>query len=196
MEVEGLKVRGLFYQTYVTLDKRYNPREIKLSEKVFTEIADDSDGCRASIGYMGYDKLGLFNIGRKNWAIGVGEKCGGYSGDEFDSDMLALEFSGDRKTKKQIQNELNKKIKQSSYFKNSLVFGRNDGELVFSRKSRFGRKLFDIIEPKSEEFIAQKPEYNRNIILLSTFQYPATKIVLYKREFAGFLANSIEAVLK
>lgn len=71
-----------------------------------------------------------------------------------------------------------------------------DGNLSLSKEGRFGDKMLKRLQPEIQKFIAQEPEYDRSIILASTLQYLTTKPMLYKPEFADFLADSIAAVLK
>ncbi len=194
--VEGLNVRELLKSTYLRLYERHNPQVVVFSNRALAEIANDSDYHRTRVGYMGYDSAGLFQFDGKTWAISRGEKCGGYPAEPYDSDLLALEFLAEGKTPKQIQEELGEGIGQSSYFRNSLIFGMADGNLSLNKEGRFGEKMLKRLQPEIQRFIAQEPEYDRSVILVSTLQYPTTKNMLYKPEFADFLADSIEAVLR
>ncbi len=195
-KTEGLNVRELLKSTYSTLTARHNPQQIVLANRALAEIASDSDWHRTRVGYMGYENAGLFQFNGKTWAIARGEKCGSYPAEPYDSDILALELLADRKTPEQIQEELSKGIGQGSYFKNSLIFGMANGNLSLNKEGRFGEEMLKRLQPEIERFIAQEPEYDRSVILLLSLQHPATKLMLYKPEFADFLADSIEAVLK
>ena len=107
----------------------------------------------------------------------------------------ALELLAEGKPPEQIQEELREGIKRSSYFRNSLIFGMGDGYLSLSKEGRFGEEMLKRLQPEIQRFIAQEPEYDRSVILASTLQYPTTKLMLYKPEFADFLSDSIEAIL-
>ncbi len=191
----GLNVRELLKNTYSELSKRHSPQEVVFTNEVLTEIANDSDYHRTRIGYMGYESSGLFQLDGKTWAIARGEKCGSYPAEPYDSDLLALELLVEGKIFKQIQEELKERIENSSYFINSLVCGMADGNLFSHKEGMFGEEMLKILQPEIKRFIAQEPEYDRSMVLL-TLQHPTKKAMLYKPEFVGFLADSIEAVLR
>jgi hypothetical protein len=98
-------------------------------------------------------------------------------------------------TKKQIQEELSEAIERSSYFRNSLIYGTADGNLTVNKYGRFGAKMSEILKPEIQRFIAQEPEYDSQHLSLSTLT-PVCKTPVNKPEFADFLADSIEAILK
>jgi len=56
--------------------------------------------------------------------------------------------------------------------------------------------MLDLLKPEIERFIAQKPEYNREVILASTLSAPVTRSTRYRPEFADYLADSVEKVLQ
>ncbi len=194
-EANGLNVRELLKETYSRLSSKNNPREIILPNYAFAEIADDSDWHRIRVGSMRYNTVRLFNFNKKCWAISRGERCGSYPAERYDSDLLALEFILGEKTPEQIQEELNEKIEGSSYFRNSLIFGMADGNLALTLDGRFTQEMYEKLGPELQRFILQEPEYNTEVILASTLQHPTTKNMLYKPEFADFLACSIEEIL-
>lgn len=195
-EQNGICVRDLLKRAYERLSQQHKNREITFSNKALTEIADDSDYHRTKTGYMGYESARAFQFNDKIWVMARGEKCGSYPAELYDSDILALEFPLKGEITKATKEELTERIKESSYFRNSLVYGMADGNLSVNGKGRFGKQMLDLLRPKIEGFIAQKPEYDRSVILASTLQYPTTKNMLYKPEFADFLAESFETVLK
>lgn len=204
-KTKGLNVRELLKDTYSRLTERHDPQEIVLPNRALTEIANDSDYHRTRVGYMGYETAGLFEFDGSVWTIARGEACGSYPADPYDSDILALEFELKRpikggrtrkKTEKQIQEELGESIRRSEYFRNSLIYGKEDGNLIVSRNGRFGQRMLEILRPEIQRFIAKEPEYDSQLLSLSTLKPICTSSVKYKPEFADFLADSIEAVLK
>jgi len=204
-KVEGLNVRELLKNTYSRLSERHNPQEVVLPNRALTEIANDSDLHRTRVGYMGYETAGLFQFNGSVWTIARGEAYGSYPADPYDSDILALEFElrrpiqGGRtrkKTEKQIQEELGESISRSEYFRNSLIYGMADGNLAVSKNGKFGERMVEILRPEMQRFIAQEPEYDSQYLSLSTLSPICKSSVKYKPEFADFLADSIEAVLK
>ncbi len=54
----------------------------------------------------------------------------------------------------------------------------------------------EILKPKIEDYVFQKPEYDTSVVLLSTLKHPTKKSMLYKPQFVNFLTDSIETVLK
>lgn len=194
-EQAGLYVRDLLKNAYKTLSQQHKNQEIIFPNRALTEIADDSDGHRTRTGYMGYEGARAFQFNGKIWVVARGEKCGSYPAEPYDSDVMALEFPLKGRITKATKEELVKKIGESSYFTNSLIYGMVDGNLAVNKKGRFGKQMLEQLRPRIQEFIAQEPEYDRSVILASTLHYPTTKNMLYKPEFADFLAESFEAVL-
>jgi hypothetical protein len=195
-KIKGLTVREILEDTYSILRKRHNPQEIIFQHKVLAKIADDSDYHRTRIGYMGYKTVNLLNLNSKTWAIARGEKCGGYPADPYDSDILALELIVKEQTSEQIQEELTGRIRESLFFENSLVYGTANGNLGLNKDGKFGKRMLEILRPEIDRFIAQEPEYDQRHLSLSTLSPICKKPVLYKPELAGFLADSIEAILR
>ncbi len=190
---EGIGVRELLKNTYDTLGKRHDHVDIIFPGRVTTEIANDSDYHRTRIGYMGYESVGLFHLDSKSWAIGRGEKCGDYPADPYDSDILALEYSSPDPQK--IAEEI---YRNSNYFGNSLVHGMRNGSLAVSQRGRFGEKMFKILQPEIEKFIAQKPEQRSDVFVFgaSGLEPATTRSTGYEKEFVDFLADAIETVLR
>ena len=196
-ESAGLTVRQLIEKTHQVLAQRNKHEEIIFPEDMqpSAEIADDSDWHRTRKGHMHYVSAGLFQFGGRTWAIGIGIAGGGYPARPYNSDLLALEFVVDGKSKKQLVEGLATEIRHSEYFANTLFFGKSDGLLAVSREGRFSDAVRERLAPVAEEYLAQKPEYDTIVVLASTLQYPTTKQTLYKSTFPEFLAKTIEDVL-
>jgi len=192
---KGLYVRDLLKSAYEILSQQHENIEITFPNQVLTEIADDSDWHRSRTGYMGYESARAFQFNGKVWVVARGEKCGSYPAKPYDSDVMALEFPLKGIITEATKEELTRKIEESSYFINSLIYGMADGNLAVSGRGRFEKQMTELLRPKIQEFIAQKPEYDRSVVLASTLQHPTTKNMLYKPEFADFLARTFEAVL-
>ncbi len=192
---KGLFVRDLLKNAYEKLSQQNENLEIKFSDPVLTEIADDSDWHRAKKGYMVYECARAFQFNGKGWVVARGEKCGNYPAEPYDSDVMALEFSLNGRITNSVKEELAGKISESLYFINSLVHGMADGNLAVGDRGRFGRQMLALLKPRIQEFIAQEPEYDRSLILASTLLHPTTKKMLYKPEFADFLAESFKTIL-
>jgi len=197
----GLSVRELLKDTYELLAERNQHQEIVLEKPALAEIANDSDWHRRRIGYMKYERVNLFQFNSKDWGVGRGESYGSYPAEPYDSDILALKISVEDKTEEELKEDLGQDIRGSKYFKNSLVFGMADGSLgsgsTFSWfKNPFEEKMAELLKPKFLDFMAQKPEYDKRYISLSTLGPVNTKSMLYKPEFVDFLTETIETVLK
>lgn len=194
-KIEGLTVRELLKSTYSKLTERHNPREIILPAGAWAEIANDSDWHRTRAGYMNYQSAGLFRLEGNCWAIARGETCESYVAAPYDSDILALEFMADVHSEQAIPEELRERIRQSTYFENSLIYGLAGGSLAVGGQ-KFGRQMLKLLKPEMQKFIAQEAEYDSQYYSLSTLSPICRSSVKYKPEFTEFLANSIEAVLK
>lgn len=186
-----LSVRELLENTYEKLGERNSYTEIILPKDVTSEIADDSDWHRTRVGYMGYDKVRFFNFNNKSWLIGNGKSCGAYPARPYDSDILALELAVNQ-SPDEVCEQFQKNI--SSYFRNSLLIGMNDGVLAVD--GRFSKRMDSLLRPRFKEFIAEIPRYNKEVISPDTHSPINTSSMKYKPEFADFLAEIIERVLK
>ena len=195
-EESELDVRDLLKKAYEELSQRNKNRQIDFPSQVTTLIADDSDWHRSRAGYLGYTSAREFQFDGKFWIIARGEKCGSYPADPYDSDILALEFSLEGRETKAVERELVKKIGESQYFSNSLVYGMADGNLAINERGRFGKQMIELLRPRINKFIAQEPEYDQEVLSLSTLRPICKKSVKYKPEFASFLAETFERVLK
>lgn len=186
-----LSVGELIEKTYQTLSNKYNHQEFSFqNHEAITEIADDSDWHRTRTGYMQYKSAGVFDFNGQTWVVARGVACGSYPADPYNSDILAFKFSKEGKSSKQIKEELIDKISYSSYFINTLVCGMSDGSLVSNKK------LFDILKPELNNFVAEQPKYDDRYLSTSTLSPICTNSAKYKSEFAEFLASSIENILK
>lgn len=198
-----LTVRELLEKTYDNLGKRNPHREIILPERVLALIADDSNGHRTRCGYMSYKDVKLFKFGSKTLVVGRGESWGDYPARHYDSDLLVLELPADGKPLEEIQKELRTEITRSIFFENSLLYGRReDGLLAIPPNNRFSKKMQKLLVPKMSDFIAQTPEYCRDLIKVqstsSSFALynPATKIAYYKSKAVDLLTTTIEEILR
>jgi hypothetical protein len=196
----GLTGGEILEKTYKILCDKYTSKTITLSDVAMTEIADDSDWHRSKTGYMLYKELSQITINNKNWVLGLGEKGGDYPAEPFGKDILALEYEINGKTTEQISKELASKIHASPYFRNTLIMSMADGQLKLATPDspcycRFSEKMKEYLAGKFKEYVAQKPEYDRECVLVSTMDFPCTKEMTFKESFAEFLAETVEAIL-
>ncbi|MDD5192652.1 MAG: hypothetical protein PHH54_00545 [Candidatus Nanoarchaeia archaeon] len=188
-----LLVGEILENAYKKLGERNSNREIILPEEVRSEIADDSDYHKIRTGYMGYKTVTFFNFNNKSWLIGNGKSCGAYPARPYDSDILALELDI-AVFPERVRSEFQENV--GSYFKNSLMYCMTDGMLAISKHGKFNKSMMNLLRPRIEEFIAEEPKYNEEIISPDTHMPVNISPMKYKPEFADFLAESIEAVLK
>jgi hypothetical protein len=194
---KGLYVRDLLIRTYEKLSQKHENREIILSNGILAEIADDSDWHRTRKGYMDYVNVRAFQFNDKtSWVVARGEKYGDYPANIYDSDIMALEFPLEEEITDSTKEELIREIIRSSYFRNSLISGMADGSLAINKEGRFKKQLSDLLRPRIQEFTTQEIEYDVKVLSLSTLSPFCKKSAKYKPEFADFIAESIEVVLK
>jgi len=202
MSEKELGIVELFDATYSKLVERHNPNELTFPNTTLSEIANDTDWHRTRVGYMCYSGIGLFDLEGRTWAIARGTKGGSYPGDMYIGDIIALDLIVGDNSEDDIKKELSKRISSGSYFMNSLFLGLKDGNLGIKKErsrgipTRFGKKMIQMVSPRIKEFVMQTPEYNNELILFSTLQPPATKVMLYNPKTPDFLADCIEQVLK
>ena len=151
---------------------------------------------------MYYENIGLFNLEGRVWAISRGKKGGSYPGDNYVGDIIALDLVLDGKPEEKIKEELSEKMGVGAYFMNTMLLGLRDGNLGIKRKApygvptRFGERMVQLVSPRIKEFISQMPEYNPELLLVSTGQPVTTKTMLYKPETSVFLADCVKQVLR
>ncbi len=196
----GLTGGEVLEKAYELLLKKYQHKTINFPNTASAEIADDSDWHRSKTGYMGYKSAAALKINDKSWVLGLGEKCGSYPAEPFDKDILALEYVIDGKKETQISDELEEKIRCSPYFRNTVILSMADGQLQLGNSDypcfcRFGSKMKELLKNKFKDYVAQKPEYDTEVILASTMDFPCRKLMEFKPEFVEVLADTIEKVL-
>jgi hypothetical protein len=196
----GLTGGEILEKTYKILCGKCVPKTITLSDVAMTEIADDSDWHRSKTGYMIYKELNQITINGKNWVLGLGEKGGDYPAEPYDKDILALEYEMNGKDQKQVDDDITSMIRTSSYFRNTLILSMADGQLKLATPDspcycRFSEQMRQPLKDNFKDYVAQKPEYDRECVLVSTMDFPCTKQMTFKESFAKFLAETIEAIL-
>jgi len=196
----GLTGGEILEKTYKILCGKCTPKTITLSDVAMAEIADDSDWHRSKTGYMLYKELNQITINDKNWVLGLGEKGGDYPAEPFGKDILALEYEPTGKDQKQIDSDITSMIRISEYFRNTLIMSLADGQLKLATPDspcycRFSEKMKEYLAGKFKDYVAQKPEYDRECVLVSTMDFPCTKEMTFKESFAEFLADTIEKIL-
>lgn len=194
-EDTSLSVRELLRQVYEKIGKELRGKQITLSDKATSEIANDSDWHRRRIGYMGYESVVLVQIGEKNWVLGFGVACGSYPAYPYSSDIVALSISPDGKSDEELTQEIYKAIETTSYFQNSIICGMADGQLFLNKNTPFGKKMTGILQSGIKDYIAQNLETDPTVFLMDL--RPVVKSSMkYKPEFVDFLKDFITGLLK
>jgi len=188
---EGITVHELFEGIYNSLLKRNEHEKVKFSKKVYAEIADDSDWHRSRTGEMLYEHASLCKFNGTQYLIALGLKTAGYPADKYSCDLTAIKIPDNNNSEEGLISLL----EHSTYFKNSLMHGLNDGNIGLV-KNKYGKKIFDAIKEKKDEIIAQEPEYDNNYINLSTLGSVCTQQIKYKKETVDLMTESIEKILK
>lgn len=193
-KLKGLSARELLTATFNALKMRLGGKEIKLPSEALAEIANDSDWHRTRVGYTGYESAVLLKVGGREWAVAFGTTCGDYPADRYNCDIAAVRLSGHGKSKKQIAEEIRQALEGNSYFRGSLIYAMADGNLAGSSRSRFTRKVLEVLQPRIRSFIAQDIKADPDYIT-GDLQPLVISAVRYKKEFAAFLSDTLQTVL-
>ena len=197
---ESLTVGKLLTYTYEELTREKTKIIFGEDKKGYAVIGDDSDDHRTRTGYMCYDEVCLIDS-NGIWAIGNGKSWGRYPAKPYDSDLLALPLETKEKTTAQLQEELRESIPKSTYFANSLFYGKDDGtlrtgpneNLIVHIKTPFEKKIKELVMPRVQEFITQ--ETAQGSILFQPEKSVTYKMLLYDTRFIGFLTDATKTVL-
>ena len=100
-------------------------RRITFPSPIFVEVAK----YEKIRGFMNYNNAYKIILNDKTWILARGESSG-YPADMYVGDFIALKED-------EGENNLIEQLKNSTYFKNSLFFAENDGELYINEKNKF-----------------------------------------------------------
>ena len=192
---EGINVRDLLKNVYKKLGERQEFKEVVFLQRVSAEITNSNNWSKTKIGFMSHDSARLFWFNGKCFVIGFGEKCIDYPESPYDCNILAFEFYLDGEDSEE-KNKLERKVRQNDFFENSLVYGMSDGNLGIKQNGKFGKRMTELLKPRIKEFVAQEPEYDFEAFDPVAFKPLCIRGLNYKPEFADFLAEAIETVLK
>ena len=177
----------LLEKVYHGLKEELPCEEIIFPERVFVEIANDSDWHRHKTGYMGYDSVLLFiKTEEKGLVIGCGEACGNYPADPYSRDILLLKIPLIEESPEQLS-EIKRCMEISDYFKNSIIIAIANGRFLIKKENKLPL-------PDVSKFIAQEAEINPdvfNLDLSSVYK----KSVSYKQELVDVIVNAIKKII-
>ncbi len=187
---ESLSVEELFEGVNEYLVDNNCSEKITFSENIIVEVADDSDWHRTRKGYMIYEDTNLCMFGEKKYLIALALSTEGYPANKYSCDLTAVELSEDDTSK-----ELEEELKESTYFKNSLILAVENGGLGAVR-NKYGDRIISFLENKSNDLIAQEPEYNKKYITMTTLGPLCTERTKYKKEAVNEVGRELEKILQ
>jgi hypothetical protein len=187
---EVLLAKEIFEKTLELIKITLNGATVMLPNEILAKIADDSDWHRTRIGYSKYKSFVLVTIGKKRWAIALGEKYGQYPAAPYNCDLAVIKITGNNVIKI-VQEGLG-----ADYFQNSILFAMAKGSLGFMDGSSVARRLFQIFRQESiGKFVGQGLKKSHEFIDPSTLDYLVTEEIKYKESFIPFLKDKIILVL-
>ena len=183
-----IDVRKLLENTYSTLVRERKPRDMTFPEEVQVVAYEDDFDRDTLTGYLVYRSAGLFQLKNGLWTIAHGRSRGRCLTGKVYSNILAQEIEDPEK--------LAQEIRSSTYFKNSLVLAKSDGELIFNKDPRFRKTMLEKLVPEVDRFTARKMQQDKKVFSISDGQPVCAAEQTYRPEFAKFLADSIVEVLE
>lgn len=204
---ENITIDELLRRTYSNLSTKLPNQELTLAEPLYLEIADDSDDHRIRKGYMEYKKANIIETSGKTWLIGLGKAYGSYPSKCYNHDILTIELpnkqefinelkswakEGEYHFKSQTGERFVEEIWRSFYFRNSIIYGMDNGSLNARVKSRTGMKLMEALKEMQKNGIIKKNklEFIENE---SKISIPSKE---YNPKFSIILAEVIGGVLE
>lgn len=207
-EKKDLK-RAYDYKGHEVLEGAYDrfikkhTHEYLLLEEYRVQVKDSVSVCDGELtidNCINYNDTNIFRLGDKTWAISLG------TNNFSKRDLLAIELKEDYiqipednwLARSERRKEIWGQYKENKFYRNSLIFNTNSGELAINEESELGKRMFELLQPRISDFVVRKPEpicYRRVISNLTLQYFPTTQIVRYKKEFIDFLAETIETIL-
>ncbi|MHA1743683.1 MAG: hypothetical protein ACTSV6_05475 [Candidatus Heimdallarchaeota archaeon] len=188
----AISVNTLLKKVYEKIIKQVDGKEISFDEPVETLIADDSDWHRTARGYMQYTSGFLVKIKDALWFIARGRPTGSYPARPYDSDIITIKL-----TSSSVE-DIKKEIQKSWYFLNSILWARKDGRLGTARNEAIGNQVKKRLTAETiQKFKAKNLEYDQRYVTVEGWSIkPVVKSpILYKKEFADYLAKIIIEIL-
>ncbi len=198
MNDKTISAEELLEITLERLSKIIPSEEIIFPGRVSVIIADDSDAHRIRQGYMGYKKARMFRFNEgKTWTISIGKAWGDYPAKPYNSDIIAIEISPEKRSREEIIKEIQETIHLGQGFLYSLIIARQNGKITIARnpENRFGKKILEQLRPIASKFITQRLEVDDKYISASDLLPVVKSPVRYKPEFADELAKTISEIL-
>lgn len=195
-----LTARQLLRGAMRRLGRRHRSRNVWLQPQARSLIADDSDHHRIRRGYMAYRSAKIIRVGprvdQNYWLLARGETDGAYPAAAYDSDLQAWPIEPPFECGKRLAEMADTLIERACFFQRSLIVALSDGNLFCPTDSRAGARLGILLEGKAGQWMAQRAEYNNELILAATLQPVVIQSYGYRPEAANELANLIARALE
>ena len=176
----------LLEKVYDRLKEELPCEEIIFPERMLVEIANDSDGHRHKIGYMGYDSVLFIKTEEKGLVIGCGKACGSYPADPYSRDILLLKVPLIEESPEQLS-EIKRCMEISDYFKNSIIVAMANGYFGIQKEN-------ELPLPDLSEFVVQEAEINPDVIHLD-LRPVYKKSMGYKQELVDVIIDAIKKMI-
>ncbi|MBW3013445.1 hypothetical protein KY325_02195 [Candidatus Woesearchaeota archaeon] len=198
----GIEVEELLKQTCAELAGRHQKREIVFPGTVFSVIVEDHTGLGPGRkGLMCYDQANLYAFDGRTWAIANGQPGRGWLTEKYKGDILAIEMNLVAENPEELRGYLIRKIGNSKFLRNTLLFGKNDGTINIVQGNRFEQKMYEALVPILAQYVVRPAKHSASFVSLDCLERrEPTPVVeqtmLYKPGFVPALAEIIENVLK
>lgn len=181
MEKIGLRIDEVMWRVFVCVVWFFEGEFTQLDQKIFVEMADDSDYHRSRTGSMIYDQFVRFeNAKGRKFIGGFGNKCNSYPGEMFSSDFLLISSSENFAGKEVGM------IEASKYFCNSLFVTFKSGAFASGPNVSLSAELFS--EKILSQYIARKMKIDQDHVSMSGGPI-VTESLLFNNDFVEYLAQ-------
>lgn len=182
MEKIGLTIDEIMWRVFVSIAWFFEGQVTDLNKQIWVEVGSDFD---YHTGSMIYEQIIMFgNTKGSNFIGGFGKKCNGYPGERFNSDFLLIKVDEDIKNDELLAE---KKVKRSTYFKNSLYVTYKSGSFTIGPNISLNKDLF--CENNLNRYIARNMEINPDHFSLSG-EPIITNSILFKSDFVDYLVDA------
>jgi hypothetical protein len=195
-----LTARQLLRGAMRRLGRRRRIRNVWMQSGARSLIADDSDHHRIRRGYMLYLTAKIIQVGpradQNYWLLARGEGNLAYPAAAYDSDLLARRIEPPFEFGKPLAERVAAIIGEASFFRHSLTVALSDGNMFCPTVNQAGARLGILLEGKAGQWLAQRAEYNNELLLAATLQPVVNRSYGYRPEAANELANLVVRALE
>lgn len=196
-EDEGLSVRDVIKEIYISLKGAIGRKELELPKRVEVIIDEKFDQHRTDYSSMYYKTVVLADFEGTGYILGHGEPGTNYASRAYDGDILLTRFSwkGVGSREKLIR-QVTECLEYSRCFCNSLLYGKRNNVLVFTNylktldslmKKLFIEK-FSNFSSQEEVVVTLKGED----LILQAQESRGDSAIKFKPEFIGFITDALK----